>query len=54
VLAIQQCRVPQLLLALEVPHAADQAGLQPLRARLDLDPFSGFALALTRAHSRSH
>ncbi len=26
VLAIQERRVPQLLLALEVPHAADQAG----------------------------
>jgi hypothetical protein len=45
--------MPQQLLALEVTHAADQAGLQPLRAGLDLDALSGFTLAFTRCHSLS-
>ena len=43
----------QLLLALQVPRTADQAGLQPLAPGLTWTPFGGFALALTRAHSRS-
>jgi hypothetical protein len=32
-----------MLLAFQMPHAADQARLQRLRAKLTFTPFSGFA-----------
>ena len=42
----------QLLLALEVTHAADQAGLQPLRARPDDDAFELKCLERSRGDTR--